>query len=233
MFHQDADRVSRLEGRLARETLKHDHAKRVDVGTLVELLCPGLLRRHVARRPEDHASLCQLLAAKLGVFEFGDAEVEHLHKVCLAAGAVEEDVVGLEIPVNQAFAVRLSERRADLTHQADEAPRLDGPLDVERPLERDPVEKLHHHPEEFALVAMVVDPDGVGMREIAGGLRLDLKAAHQGVVVHQLGHQRLDGDRVLRAEVPPAVDLAHAANADERVNDILAIEDCSDERIGR
>ena len=80
---------------------------------------------------------------------------------------------------------------------------------------------------------MVVDPDGVGMREIAGGLRLDLKPAHQGVVVHQLGHQRLDGDRVLCAEVPPPVDLAHAANADERVDNILAIEDCSDERIGR
>ena len=233
VLYQHADGVSCLKGRLASEALKHDHAERVDVGALIELLRPRLLRRHVARRAEDHAGLRQLLAAELGVLEFGDAEVEHLHKVCLAAGAVEEDVVGLEVPVHQPLTVRLGERRADLTHQADQAPRLDGPLDVECPLERDPIEKFHHHPEEFPLIAMVVDPDSVRMRQVASRLRLDLKSPHQRVVVHQLGHQRLDGDGMLGAKVPPAVDLAHATDADERINHILAVEHRADERIGR
>ena len=87
--------------------------RRVDVGARVDRLAQRLLGRQVLGRAEDDARLGQRLAAPdCGCGHLGDAEVEDLDHVALAVALDQHDVVGLEIAVDDAGAVRVVERRA-------------------------------------------------------------------------------------------------------------------------
>src|ERR1043166_9268277 len=83
--------------------------ERVDVGAPIHALARGLLGAHVVRRPDDHA-LGRELAGRSLLCGVGDSEVGDEH----VAGAVEQDIVGLDVPVYDAMAVRIAERVRDL-----------------------------------------------------------------------------------------------------------------------
>ena len=95
--------------------LVHDRAERVDVAARVGGATGGLLGRHVLGRAHRHAGAGQpALARGLGLGRLRDAEVEHLDDVGGAVARDQEDVLGLEIAVDDALAVRGGERAADL-----------------------------------------------------------------------------------------------------------------------
>ena len=109
----------------AGEHLVEHGAKRPDVGALVDGPTARLLRRHVRRRPEDHAHpghrrgarqrrrlrrIVRRLARPCRLGELRQPEVQHLH------GAVfpHLDVGRLQIAMDDALLVRRFERGGDL-----------------------------------------------------------------------------------------------------------------------
>ena len=60
---EERGRVVRFEGDLAAKDLVKDHAERIDVGALVDLLAEDLFRRHVLGRADHIAGLGQLRVA--------------------------------------------------------------------------------------------------------------------------------------------------------------------------
>ena len=71
---------------------------------------PALFRRHVPKRSHDQAGSRQ---ARVYGGKAGHAEVEELH---VAIGQ-HEDVAWLDIPVNDALAVRIFDALTHLDHQ--------------------------------------------------------------------------------------------------------------------
>ena len=117
-----------MERSLSREHLVQDRAEREDVAAGVDELAADLLGRHVADGAHDEAGLgarrCRREAGRaragsLGLRELGQAEVEDLH----AAVARDEDVLGLQVPVDDALGVGGGESRGDLEPVTDGAAR--------------------------------------------------------------------------------------------------------------
>src|SRR5690606_11808276 len=105
--HEDGDhqvaRRLRREGPREGQGLVEDHAERVDVDPLIEVdLRLELLGRHVPWRA-DHLPGAR---EALEIAQLGDAEVEELDLLATARAVREEDVLGLQIPVEDARGVR-------------------------------------------------------------------------------------------------------------------------------
>ena len=114
MLHRDLDRRLAAERRLAGEHLVEDDADRVEVGALVDGGAARLLGREVLRRPDDRAGLGHLAHARAR-----DAEVRDLE----APVRVGHHVVRLDVPVDDALAVREAERREHLARRVDRVAR--------------------------------------------------------------------------------------------------------------
>ena len=109
---------------------------------------------------------------------FDEAEIEHLDEVVVGAEPAHEDVGGLDVAVDQAAAMRLAERVADLPQQMDRPRGLERTEFPHGPLEADPVEQLHHVIEVAVLGdAEVVHVDGVGGAERGRVLGFALETA--------------------------------------------------------
>jgi hypothetical protein len=138
------DQLISREGRSPREKLEQRHADRPDVGAPVDGLGSGeLLWRHVLGRAEDGTRARHRLAGRrLGALR--DTEVEDLRLQETVTTLDDEEVGGLEIPMDDAERVSFGDRLARLDHE------LDGLLDKQRapgaqPVgEITPVEMLHH-----------------------------------------------------------------------------------------
>jgi len=119
-------RRQRLRHRLAAEWplpsqhLVQDHAKRPDVGALVEGLAAGLLRRHVCRGAENDPGLGGRhgQGRRIGNItrrgalpqRLSEAEVEYLHLAVMR----QLDVCRLQVAVNDAVLVGVFEGFRDL-----------------------------------------------------------------------------------------------------------------------
>ena len=134
--HRVRGRVA-VEGALAREHLVEDRAEGEDVRARVGGLAAHLLGRHVAERAHDDAGLrargrgreVRRLAALLRVRQLGEAEVEDLH----AAVVGHEDVLGLQVPVDDALLVRGREAVGDLERVVDGLALREGAAREDRP----------------------------------------------------------------------------------------------------
>ena len=82
--------------------------------------------------------------------------------------------------------------------------------------ERLALDELHHEEIETVLVADVVQHADVGVVEPRDGDGLALEALAEALVFGQPGRNHLDGDHAVEAGVAAAIDLAHAADAEER-----------------
>jgi hypothetical protein len=92
------------EGRLAGEHLVQHGAERVDVRARRDLpLAHRLLGTHVVRRPETHPGLGHPRAARLARGE-GNPEIRHER-----LPIVQQDVLGLDVPVHHVVPVRVVE----------------------------------------------------------------------------------------------------------------------------
>ena len=93
--------------------LVQDRGRRKQVGARVDLGSPDLLRRHVARRPDDEARPREVGPGLDGAGQLlrerpGEAEVEDLHAV-----GRDEHVRGLEVAMHDAGGMERLERRED------------------------------------------------------------------------------------------------------------------------
>ena len=167
-----------------------------------------LFRRHVTRRAEGHAGGGQLLAAGSLAHRLGHAEVGHQG---VASG--EHHVVGLDVSVHHALAVRVGQRVHHLDQDLDRVVHRQF-ADAREPLpERFPLDIRHDEVEEAAGLAGVVERQDVGM--LQAGCDLDLAeetlAAERG---GELGPQHLERHLAPVPEVLGEVHRGHAAGAD-------------------
>jgi hypothetical protein len=125
-------------------------------------------------------------------------------------GARDEDVVGLQVPVDDPALVRRGEALRDLQAVVDRLPLRKLSTAVEPSLQRLSFEQLRDRVGNAVVPAEVVDREDVRVRERGDRQRLALEA-RQGVGIpgERLG-QDLDRDVAVQLGVARAIDLAHS-----------------------
>jgi len=159
---QIAERLA-LERHLADDALEGDHGERPEIAAAVDRLRPlRLLRAHVARRPEDRAGARGVALGAAGPVagDLGAAEVEDLGDL-LVVVLHEEDVVGLEIPMDHVALVGLGEGAADVRDDADRVGEGEALEAREAGGEALPFEELHRDEGHALVHAVVEDLDDV------------------------------------------------------------------------
>nr|WP_293258139.1 hypothetical protein [Nannocystis sp.] len=225
-----------LEGHVAGQHLVHEDAERVDVDAGIGFLIAGDLRGHVLGRAEQGAGLgghlrLVVAAAELAVGDdLGDAEVEDLDEVVVAAALDAKAVVRLHVAVHDALLVRGVKRPADLKDHAPQAgPRLSA-LALQQGREVLAFEVLHRQEGEALLrVAEVGDVDDVLVVQHRRGAGLLEEAGDDLGAVAVLGGEHLHGELAADRDVLGLVDRAHAALADQLEQAIAIGEDVADE----
>ena len=158
------------------------------------------------------AFLCERLC------QLGEAEVEDLH----VAGARQEQVLGLEIAMHDAFFVCGGQAARDLHRD------LHGLAHRQRPA-RKPVaqrlsfEQLGDDVRHSFVAAGVVDRKDVRVVQRADGTRFQLEASQPLGVRGQRGGQHLDRDLAAEARIARAVHLAHPSGT-ERGDDLVGTQ---------
>ncbi len=146
------------------------------------------------------------LPASAGEAEVGDAD---------AAVRVEHDVGRLEIAVQHAEVVRGGEAGADLARD------LGGPLlgEAADPLQQQrqvlAVDQLHRQEHAAVVLADVVDAADVAVRHLARDAHLVVELRQPLRILGDGRRQELQRDVLAEAQILGAVDLAHAAAADQ------------------
>ncbi len=197
--------------RAARDDLEEDRAEQVHVRVLGDLRCRAAqhLRRHVRRGPGELGRLRRerQSAALVVVDGDGDAPVDDVH----LSERTDHHVLGLEIAVNDAAAVRVAHRIAHLDQdreveaqriaRAESLPELVRVVDHLGP--RHPLDPLHDDDGVAIVDPDVVDRYDVRVLERSGDPRLaqqlDRRRAGPDVRLHRL-HRDGASERDLRPE---------------------------------
>jgi hypothetical protein len=138
-----------VERHLPAQHLEQQHAERVDVGAVIDLLALARLGRHVLRRPEDDAGGGEVLRAALG-HHLGQAEIEQLDERRITAPLEQHHVVGLEVAVDDPGGVGRRQRVGDLCAHVQRPRHVEEPLAGQHLRQGLAVEVLHHE-EQIAL----------------------------------------------------------------------------------
>jgi hypothetical protein len=207
--------VAGVRGRAGEELVEHD-ADRVEIRAAVDLAAADLLGRHVARRARE-ALGGRHVELGIAVRRLGEAEVEQLDLIA----AREEHVLGLEIPVHDALAVRLGEAVEDLPREEDRAIRLHRLAHVEAEMAARHV--LHRDVRRAVVFAHVVHVRDRRVVHARREPRLAQEARAR--VGPELGRrqQELERDDAIEVIVPRAEHGAHAA-LPEQVEDQVAAD---------
>ena len=199
------DRLGRGAGewRLPGQHLVQDAGQAVQVGAAVHVGRAGsLLGAHVGRRAHYHAGLGE---RGVGAQRLADAEVGHHGRPF-----VEQDVLGLDVPVDHLAAVGVVERGGDLPGDGQRLGQRQLPLALQPLPQRAAFHVGHDVEKEAAGLAGVVDREDVRVGE-AGG-ELDLAEEPVGADGgREVGAEDLEGDLAVVAEVLGQEDDGHPA----------------------
>jgi hypothetical protein len=203
-----------VEGVSPREGFVHGDAEGVLVGGAGDgLRRHDLLGGHVRGRAEGHRGRGEVdvvLAA------FGDAEVDNLrHGLGVAVFEGEEDVVGLDVPVDDAALVGEGQGAQDGVDDGEEARDGELSLALEQGVHRLAAEVLHHDEGAVAVEAVVGKLHDVAVLKLRGGFGLLEEARGEHRVGGDLGLEDLDRDDAAEELVAGLEDGAHAALAEE------------------
>ena len=214
--------VAALPRQLAGAELVENAAQAEQVGPAVDLVAPGLLRRHVGGRADDHAQLRQPFVP-LG--RLGQAEIEDFHPA--AGGGVQPDVGRLDVAVDQPVLVRRRQppgdfpaQFQDLVHRQRSGFAL---LLLEVILQRHALEQLHGQERHAAVLADLVDGDDVVVLDLGGGAGLAQEAFAGDLALGHLRQHGLEGDGALQLRVLGQEDHPHAALA-QQLQDAVGTE---------
>jgi hypothetical protein len=202
-------------GAAVKDQLVQDHADRPDVARRRGRLAAPLLRREVRRSPRRAA------AAVVGEASgpARQAEVDDARP----AVARDDDVLGLEVEVEHAVAVRLADRLRDRQGGAQGLAELEPALDEPLPQGLS-LEVLEREVRAAAVLAGAVDGDDVGVAERGGRARLVEEARDRAAARRCLAAHELEGHAPPEREVAREVDLAHPS-ARQEAEDLVSVED--------
>ena len=196
-----------LKGQAAGEHLVENHAGGVQIAAGVDVAALGLLRRDVV----DGAQGLLGEGAVGRVGEPGDAEVGHLH----APVPENHDVVGLDVPVDDAPAVGVAQGLDDLGDEMEGLPPVElVPLLLHVLLQGDAVDELHDDVLQVRGPAHIIHRHDVGVRQHGHRPGFIVEAAAELLVLGQVLPQDLDGHQTVEPVVPGLEHPGHAAQAD-------------------
>ena len=145
-----------------------------------------------------------------GVGGPGDAEIRHLD----VALHVHQDVLGLDVPVHHVGTVGAVHRRQYLEGDLDRPLGLDAPGLADDFLQGAPPHVLHDDIAGIPVLAHAVDAHDVLVAHLGGGLGLQVKAAHEVLILVVLAAQDLHRHLPAQLLVPGQVDHRHAPGPD-------------------
>jgi len=220
------------KGELAADEAVQDHAQGVEVAGRVYRLAGDLLGGHVAGGAHDGAGGGQRRAVGGAVREAGDAEVQHFDLVLATVALKEHHVVGLEVAVDDAFAVGGPQGLGDLGADVGDALGRHGAVLGEGLCEGSALEQLHGQVEGAVFgLAEVVETNGVWVLDARGGLHFALKAQDHLFAGRQVSAYDLEGDVAREALLLGTVDGAEAALPQACVDVVAAREEPADHGI--
>ena len=195
-----------------------------DIRARIRRLAASLFGRHVRRRAHDYADAGggSLGGASTGPGfmsrgDLGQAEIQNFD----AAVFGDEQVVGLDVAVGDALAVRRGETGSDLFAV------VHGPADaqfsgLQAAAERFAFQKLHHDVGRLIGRADVVNSEDVGVVQTARRLGLQPEAPQPVLVRGERRRKDFDCDFAVEARVARLVHFAHATGAKVREDFVRA-----------
>src|SRR5439155_1312594 len=190
-----ADRRDVEKGKPARGQLERDDAETVDVRLVGDAFAERLLGADVRRRADAAGG-----GHGAAVFERGRAILEHgcdakIENDRPAAGALDHDVGGLDVAMDEIARVRRRQRRRYFADDAADRGRGERPSAVQC-VERVAFDELHNEVGEAGAweIADFVDTDHVRVRDGGGRLGFAGKAGLGGRVRGQGRGEDFDGD---------------------------------------
>ena len=158
--------------------------------------------------------------------EAGDAKVHDLDP----AVRQKHDVLGLDVPVDDALLVGMVQRVQHLLAEVDHLFPGEGAAPaVHVFLQGDAVDVLHHDELEPVGDRDVVDLDDVGVVQNGDGLGFVLEAPHQFGVLAELLPQNLHRHHSVGLEVSSFIDVGHAAHAHQAFQQVAALQFFADQ----
>ena len=133
---------------------------------------------------------------------------------------VEQDVGGLDVPMDETFRVCRIESVRDLAADGERAGRVERALGAQQRTQIRTLDEAHRQVEATVDVACVVDRHDVRVLERHGELRLAGEAVVEALIEGQLRRDELQRDGPLQPQVVGPVDDAHAALADQLLDSI-------------
>ncbi|MEJ2312066.1 MAG: hypothetical protein P8Y11_06725 [Gemmatimonadales bacterium] len=180
------------------------------------------LGRNVPGRAEQHAGLGEL-GRPLRLDLLREAEVEHLDEIEQAAALSQEDVGRLDIPVDDPARMGFGQGAQRLAQDVGDARRGQRPEALHELLEVHARQVLHRVVERVVRRSAVVeDRDRVGVREAGRELDLLLEALERSLLIHPVAADDLHGRRSAHERMVRHVNLAHTADADLAIDDVVA-----------
>jgi hypothetical protein len=184
-----------------------DHKpQRVQVGAGIDGFAGELLGRHVAQGAEDFP-----VAGQLGprvVDDAGDPEVGQAGPTVLG---VEEDVRGLDVPMDHARPMRVGQGFGDLSGYSSDVRKGDGSFAPQALGQRFALDELEDDRGGGWIVDDVMDGHDPGMGQAGSGPSLGDEAPPPRLVGEEPRLEDLDRDRAIEALVVGSPDVGHPA----------------------
>ncbi len=146
------------------------------------------------------------------------------------AVGVDQDVVGLDVAMDDAALMGVSERIRDVAHDSSRLVDRERAVLVQQLRDIVARDVRHHEENDAALLVDRVDVDDVRVVELRGHLGLAQEPGLDFAAERQFGWQYFDGDRALQTPIFGAIDDPHAAAPDLAVQLIMGTERALDER---
>ncbi len=219
--HQFAQRVRIRKRQAPRQKLVHHDAERPHIAASIDARrALGLFRRHVQGSAEHRPSPRQAVGGLRELFhhDLGHPEVEDLEDELARVALGQKQVCRLDVTMDDPGLVRLGQAHCGLQHELGRDQRIERPHATQRALQILAGEHLHDHVRvaRLGVGTGVEDLDHVIALDHAAGLRLAEEALDDLLVLTKLGRQQqLDRAALERDQVPPLVDRAHPAGAEQ------------------
>ena len=171
-----------------------------------------LLRRHEGGGSQKLAGRGDLSSGQLGDAKIGN--LGPLGSVGLVPG--EQNIGGLDVAMNHALAVRVSQGFGNLLADLADALQRGALAPFDGIGERSSRHEFHHQKRHALVLADIEDGDNSGVRQSAGGARLaeESLAVFAALIAGQRrGENGLDGHDAVHGRVLGAKDAAHGAVA--------------------